>query len=160
MRKRRFWGAGSRSAKRVIEVPGGENARIRKGGQWYDENYGLPGVTPRKDSVEFRAGQRCGSQSNSGKGDAHLSGKCQIDPGGPHKKTGIAASHLSDMESGKRDIGYVAAQKLGKALKWECLGIILFGRLKQSPHLIKKPSGGKMVKAPEDIWISTYPKFL
>lgn len=32
-------------------------------------------------------------------------------------KTGIAESHLSAMENGKRGIGKVSAQKLGKALK-------------------------------------------
>ena len=32
-------------------------------------------------------------------------------------KTGIAESHLSAMENGKRGIGKVTAQKLGKALK-------------------------------------------
>jgi helix-turn-helix protein len=35
------------------------------------------------------------------------------------EKTGIAASHLSAMENGKRNIGKGSAQKLGKALKCE-----------------------------------------
>ncbi|MDQ3002067.1 MAG: helix-turn-helix domain-containing protein [Fibrobacterota bacterium] len=37
------------------------------------------------------------------------------------EKTGIAESHLSAMENGKRGIGKVTAQKLGKALKCEYL---------------------------------------
>jgi rRNA processing protein Krr1/Pno1 len=32
------------------------------------------------------------------------------------EKCGIAQSHLSDMETGKRNIGKISAQKLGKAL--------------------------------------------
>jgi DNA-binding XRE family transcriptional regulator len=35
------------------------------------------------------------------------------------EKTGIAVSHLSAMENGKRNIGKASAQKLGKALKCE-----------------------------------------
>lgn len=35
------------------------------------------------------------------------------------EKTGIAVSHLSAMENGKRNIGKATAQKLGKALKCE-----------------------------------------
>jgi hypothetical protein len=63
----------------------------------------------RKMSVKMTPGKALHTyRSNSGLTLADLS-----------TLTGIAESHLSAMENGKRGIGKISAQKLGKALKCE-----------------------------------------
>jgi hypothetical protein len=80
-----------------IELDGGESVDITET-EWY-KNISAK-ATPGKALHTYRG--------NAGLTLAQLSGK-----------TGIAESHLSAMENGKRGIGKVTAQKLGKALKCE-----------------------------------------